>query len=212
SPARGRGRLGVLAPVTGITHGLPTNTGATNPTFSPGPECERTDDFHCFATADRFNFAPYNLLLTPSERKTVFGQVRFAFNDNVGGYVRALYNQRDSANQAAPEPFFLGTAAAIHNPYGESTLVISALNPYNPFGFDLTTVGDDANLFLIGRRPVEGGPRRYEQDVETWYVAAGLDGSFDMGDRPWDWDVNVVRSESKAEQTNYGSYNLRRIN
>src|SRR5690606_26996865 len=50
------------------------------------------------------------------------------------------------------------------------------------------------------------------QDVETWYLAAGLDGSFDVGARPWSWDVNVVRSESSAEQTNTGSYNLRRIN
>ncbi len=212
SSATPQGRFVFMDPNTGLVHDITPNTGATTPGFTPGQGCARTDDFHCFATADRFNFAPYNLLLTPSERKTVFGQVRFAFNDNLGGYVRALYNERESANQAAPEPFFLGTDAGIYNPYGESTLVISALNPYNPFGFDLTTVGPDANLFLLGRRPVEGGPRRYQQDVETWYVAAGLDGTFNVGSRPWDWDINVVRSESQAEQTNTGSYNLRRIN
>ncbi|QDW66564.1 TonB-dependent receptor plug domain-containing protein [Luteimonas granuli] len=212
SSATPQGRFVFLDPNTGLVHNLTTNTGATAPTFVPGQGCARTDDFHCFTTADRFNFAPYNLLLTPSERKTVFGQVRFAFNDNIGAHARVLYNERESANQAAPEPFFLGTDAGIYNHWGESSLVISALNPYNPFGFDLTTVGPDANLFLLGRRPVEGGPRRYRQDVETWYVAAGLDGSFDVNARPWSWDVNVVRSESKAEQTNLGSYNLRRIN
>ncbi|NLA69150.1 MAG: TonB-dependent receptor [Gammaproteobacteria bacterium] len=212
SSATPQGRFVFLDPNTGLVHDLTTNTGAGDPVFTPGQECARSDDFHCFDTPDRFNFAPYNLLLTPSERKTVFGQVRFTFSDSVGGYVRALYNERESANQAAPEPFFLGTDAGIYNPWGESLLLISALNPYNPFGFDLTTVGPDANLFLIGRRPVEGGPRRYEQDVETWYVAAGLEGAFDVRDRPWSWDVNVVRSESRADQTNYGSYNLRRIN
>jgi len=212
SSATPQGRFVFMDPNTGLVHDLTPDTGVSDPGFTPGQDCDRSDDYHCFATADRFNFAPYNLLLTPSERKTVFGQVRFAFNDNLGGYVRALYNERQSANQAAPEPFFLGTDAGIYNHWGESSLVISALNPYNPFGFDLTTVGDDANLFLLGRRPVEGGPRRYEQDVETWYVAAGLDGSFSVRERPWDWDINVVRSESSAEQTNFGSYNLRRIN
>ena len=212
SSATPQGRFIFEDPNTGLTHDITTNTGATDPSFIPGQGCERTDDFHCFARADRFNFAPFNLLLTPSERKTVFAQARFAFSDSVGGYIRALYNERQSANQAAPEPFFLGTDAGVYNEWAETRLVISALNPYNPFGFDLTTMGAEPNLFLLGRRPVEGGPRRYEQDVETWYVAAGLDGGFDFRDNPWSWDVNLVRSESSAEQTNYGSYNLRRIN
>src|SRR5690606_2650255 len=104
------------------------------------------------------------------------------------------------------------TDAGISNPWGESTLVISALNPYHPFGFALTPVGEDANLLLLVRRPGEGWPRRYEQAVPTWYVAAGLARSCDLRDRPESWDVNGVRSESSAEQTNYGSYNVRRIN
>ena len=213
SSATPQGRFVFRDPNTGVDYSITPNTGASSPVFDPAQTgCERTDDYHCFTTADRFNFAPYNLLLTPSERKTVFGQARFEFTPTFGGYVRALYNERHSANQAAPEPFFLGTDAGVYNDYAERTLVISALNPYNPFGFDLTTVGEDANLFLLGRRPVEGGPRRYEQDVETWYVAAGLEGAFNVGERAWNWDVNLVRSESRAEQTNTGSYNLRRIN
>ncbi|MBB6598223.1 TonB-dependent receptor [Luteimonas sp. MC1825] len=213
SSATPQGRFVFSDPNTGATYSITPNTGVSSPVFDPAQTgCVRTDDFHCFTTADRFNFAPYNLLLTPSERKTVFGQARFAFTPTFGGYVRALYNERTSANQAAPEPFFLGTDAGVYNDYAERTLVISALNPYNPFGFDLTTVGADANLFLLGRRPVEGGPRRYQQDVETWYVAAGLEGAFNVGERAWNWDVNLVRSESQADQTNTGSYNLRRIN
>lgn len=213
SSATPTGRFVFQDPNTGQVYNLTPNTGDTDPTFDPTQTgCERTDGFHCFTTADRFNFAPYNLLLTPSERKSVFGQVRFEFSPAISAYAKVLYNERNSANQAAPEPIFLGTDAGVYNPYAESTLVISALNPYNPFGFDLTTVGPDANLFLLGRRPVEGGPRRYEQDVQTYYVNAGLEGAFDVGTRNWSWDVNVVRSESRAEQTNTGSYNLRRIN
>src|SRR5690606_36826247 len=141
----------------------------------------RADYFHCFGTADRFNFAPYNLLLTPSERKSVFGQVQFDFSPTFGGYVHVLYNERESANQAAPEPFFLGTDAGVYNDWAETRLVISATNPYNPFDFDLTTMGASPNLFLLGRRPVEGGPRRFVQEVETWYASGGLNGMFDVG-------------------------------
>lgn len=223
SSATPTGRFVFQDPNTGTVYDITPNTGANDPTYLPGQiPCRdadgnptgvvRADDFHCFGTADRFNFAPYNLLLTPSERKSVFGQVQFDFTPTFGGFVRLLYNERNSANQAAPEPFFLGTDAGVYNDYAERTLVISALNPYNPFGFDLTTAGDAPNLFLLGRRPVEGGPRRFEQDVETWYASGGLNGVFDVADRPWSWDINVVRSESKAEQTNTGSYNIRRIN
>ncbi|TWT19248.1 TonB-dependent receptor [Luteimonas marina] len=213
SSATPNGRFVFQDPNTGVVHNITPNTGDTDPAFDPTQTgCDRTDGFHCFTTADRFNFAPYNLLLTPSERKSVFGQVQFDFTPTFAGYVRVLYNERESANQAAPEPFFLGTDAGVYNDWAERTLVISALNPYNPMGFDLTTVGEDANLFLLGRRPVEGGPRRFEQEVKTWYASAGLNGVFDVAGKPWSWDVNVMRSESKADQTNYGSYNIRRIN
>jgi iron complex outermembrane receptor protein len=213
SSATPQGRFVFEDPNTGETVSITPNTGIGDPTYASVQDgCNRTDDYHCFATPDRFNFAPYNLLLTPSERKSVFGQVRFDFTPNFSGYFKALYNERESANQAAPEPIFLGTDAGVYNAYAEQTLVISRLNPYNPFGFDLTTMGPNPNLFLIGRRPVEGGPRRYEQDVKTWYAAGGLEGTFDVASRPWSWDVNAMHSESKADQTNYGSYNLRKIN
>jgi iron complex outermembrane receptor protein len=223
SSATLNGRFIFQDPNTGDVYNITPNTGATDPDYISGQQpCTdadgnptgvvRTDDFHCFGTADRFNFAPFNLLLTPSERKSVFGQVRFDFTPNLGGYVRALYNERDSSNQAAPEPIFLGTDAGVFNDFAERTLVISAANPYNPFGFDLTTMGDSPNLFLLGRRPIEGGPRRYEQEVKTWYAAGGLNGTFDVKDKSWNWDVNLMRSESKADQVNTGSYNIRRIN
>ncbi|PBJ84017.1 TonB-dependent receptor [Lysobacteraceae bacterium NML93-0399] len=213
SSATPAGRFIFEDPNTGETVDLTPNDGATAPIYDPSQTgCTRTDDYHCFGTADRYNFAPNNLLLTPSERKSVFGQVRFEFTPQVSAYARVLYNERTSSNQAAPEPIFLGTDAGVYNPYAESTLTISALNPFNPFGFDLTTEGDSPNLFLLARRPVEGGPRRYTQDVNTWYAAGGLEGTFAVGVRTWNWDVNLVRSQSRAEQTNTGSYNIRRIN
>src|SRR3546814_11436732 len=35
---------------------------------------------------------------------------------------------------------------------------------------------------------------------------------FEVATRPWSWDASVVFSRSRAEQSNTGSYNIRRIN
>ncbi|RPE75934.1 TonB-dependent receptor plug domain-containing protein [Vulcaniibacterium tengchongense] len=165
------------------------------------------NDFIGFDTPNRFNFAEYNMVLTPSKRSGVFGQIRYYFTDDVHWYAKALYNRRESTNQAAPEPLFFGPDAGTGNPYADD-ITISALNPYNPFGIDLVSSGPGANLVLIGRRPVEGGPRVFEQEVDTQYFATGLDGSFELGERSWFWDVNAAWSKNEAEQTNYGSYNI----
>jgi len=208
SSATPDGRFVFTDPNTGITHDLTPNSGVGSPAFNGGAGCERSDDYHCFGTADRFNFAQYNMLLTPSERKGLFGQFRFDLTDSVQWYVKALGNRRESTNQAAPEPLFFGPDGATGNPLADN-IVISALNPYNPFGFDLDS---SDNLMMIGRRPIEGGARVFQQKVDTSYVATGLTGDFRAADRSWYWDVNGMYSRNKAEQTNHGSYNIYNVN
>ena len=48
--------------------------------------------------------------------------------------------------------------------------------------------------------------------VDTQYFGTGLVGTFEGASRTWFWDVNGMYSKNKAEQTNYGSYNLFNIN
>jgi iron complex outermembrane receptor protein len=209
SSATPTGRFVFTDPNTGETYSITPNAGATDPTYDPTQTtCNRTDDYHCFTTADRFNFAQYNLVVTPSKRMGLFGQFRYNFNDNLQGYVKVLANRRESTNQAAPEPLFFGPAAGTGNPYADN-IFIPANQPYNPFGFDLDS---SSNLILIGRRPIEGGPRVFEQTVDTQYLATGLNGVFGSDARSYNWDVNLAYSRNKADQINYGSYNIRNIN
>lgn len=203
-----QGRFAFVDPNTGAEQDIVPNTGVSSPRYDGSAGCNRTDDYHCFTSADRFNFAEYNMVLTPSERKGLFGQFRFDITDNVQWYVKALGNRRESTNQAGPEPLFFGPDGATGNPLADN-IVVSALNPYNPFGFDLVSSG---NMSLIGRRPVEGGARVFEQQVDTTYFASGLVGNFQAADRSWYWDVNGMYSKNKAEQTNYGSYNIYNVN
>ena len=201
------GRFIFTDPNTGATLDVTPNTGDSDPNYDPTQTgCARTDGFHCFSSADRFNFSQFNLLMTPSKRTGVFSQFRFYFNDNVHWYAKALANKRESVNQAAPEPLFFGPEAGTGNPQADG-IFISALNPFNPFGFDLDSAD---NLILIGRRPVEGGARVFEQEVDTQYFATGLEGSFGT-ERTFFWDVNLALSKNEAEQTNFGSYDIRKI-
>jgi len=206
SSATPDGRFDFIDPNTGAQQSLTPNAGGA-PVYDGSAGCARSDGYHCFSSDDRYNFATENLLLTPSERKSVFGQFRYFFNDDVQWYFKALGNRRESRNQSAPEPIFLGPEGATGNPLADN-IVISAANPYNPFGFDLDS---SDNLIMIGRRPVEGGPRVFEQRVDTDYFATGFIGTFETSWRTWYWDVNAMYSRSKAEQTNTGSYDIYNI-
>ncbi len=165
-------------------------------------------DFHPWVgsgpNSDRFNFAPYNLLLTPSERKSLFVQGNYRITDYINWNIKGTYTQRESVNQAAPEPIFLGSEAGT---YGLGDFVaIDATNPYNPFGM---TIGPDGTL--VARRPVEGGPRVFRQEVDTRYFSTGLNGDFGIGERNFFWDVNYINAENKANQTVTGTYNIAHI-
>ncbi len=166
-------------------------------------------DFHNFTTADRFNFAPYNLLLTPNKRDAVFASTRYQLTDDITWYVRGLYVQRNSKNQAAPEPIFLGPGAGTGGL--ADTVGVDVTNPYNPFGYTLNPDPVNGNLILIGRRPIEGGPRIFSQIVNTWEFATGLTGSFSWNDRDYYWDVNYSRGSNSATQTVQGTYNIAHI-
>jgi iron complex outermembrane receptor protein len=154
---------------------------------------------------DRFNFAPYNYFQIPLERYGVFANFRYELADDLTFSAKTVWNERKSKNRAAPLPFGVGAAAGI-TPVLDS-IVIDATNPYNPFGVDL----DSTNMDFILRRFVEGGPRRFEQKVDTVYGVATLDGRFNIGSNSWFWDVNAAYGRNKAEQTMYGNINADRL-
>ncbi|MBU1187419.1 MAG: TonB-dependent receptor [Gammaproteobacteria bacterium] len=181
---------------------ITTPNGSSFPNGANFPE-----DFIGFTNENRFNFSPFNLLATPNERTSVYTQLNYQVSNNVNLYFRGMFNERTSTNQAAPEPIFLGPGAGTGNPLADD-ITISASNPFNPFGIDLIS---GVNFELLGRRPIEAGPRIFKQDVDTRYLATGATGSITLGDRAFFWDVNLVDAESEAVQTTQGSFNIRRI-
>lgn len=182
------------------------------PVYNPANPTDPASDFKGFTTADRFNFAPFNFIQTPSKRFGVFGSFLQDIGSSTHFRIKGTYTHRESANQAAPLPLFVGPDAGNGNLLDR--ISIDVTNPFNPFGVTLSAGGagnPPANYNFIGRRFVENGPRRYFQDVDTIYLTASLDGSFGLGGRTYYWDVNGVYGHNDAHQTFLGNVNAQRL-
>jgi iron complex outermembrane receptor protein len=185
-----------------LTLRAPVLTG--KPRFNPANPTDPASDFKAFTTADRFNFAPFNYIQTPLERYGAFADVTQRLGDTVRLSLKAVFNRRNSKNQAAPLPLFVGPDAGNGNLL--DTIVISGTNPFNPFG-----TLDATNYSFIGRRFVENGPRQYSQRVDTYYGTATLDGQFQLAGHDWYWDVNGVWGRNNAKQTVHGNVNAANV-
>jgi len=199
-----QGRFVFLDPTLTDFYSITLNGGTTSPVFVPGNPNGGT--YHQFTGADRFNYSPFNLLLTPSERKALFASATIDLSENTRLHFKGLFNNRQSTNQAAPEPIFVGPGAGTGGI--ADTISIPASQPFNPFGFDLDA---NSNFVFIGRRPLEVGPRIFEQNVDTWYFNVGLDGLFDIGSHNFGWDANYVHSRNSATQRFTNGYNVAHI-
>src|SRR5690606_20780934 len=179
------------------------NDGAGNvPVFDPNNP--GSGDFHAFTGADRFNFnAPgFNFLRTPHERVNLYAAVNHELADNLNFSITTAYANRSSSTKAAPEPLCLGNGCG--NRINDN-FVVSALNPYNPFGVDLSVA--NGNLEFFARRPLESGPRLYFQDVDTWFLTATLDGEFELAGRSMYWDLTGSYGDNRGVQEKFNSHN-----
>src|SRR5262249_42965544 len=204
-------------------YNMTLNNRTTTPVWDPNNPLTPPSTYHHWSNADRFNFAPLNLLLTPSERKSIWTSVSYDWTDDVQVYAKGMFNNRSSTNQAAPEPIFVG-------PFTGSggiadTINVSRMNPFNPFNIDLCAPPETAtstvcpgpagpnfvpNFGYIARRPLEAGPRIFNQDVDTWYFSTGLKGLLHWGGG-FNWDLNFVDSDNKASQKFTGGYNIAKV-
>lgn len=180
------------------------NNGVTLPRYNPNDPA--SGDFHEFGTADRFNFRPYNYLITPTRRVNLFGKAEYDVADNVEFKFTAAYTNRKSSNQAAPNPLPMGSDAGAG--FYLDNIFIPANQRYNPFGIDLD---GRSNLITMGRRPLEAGPRIFDQTVDTWMISATLSGDLQLGKRPMFWDVSLNWGQNNASQLGHNIFNARKL-
>ena len=183
----------------------PNNGAGVIPTFDPADPTGATSDYHAFTLQDRYNYSPYNKVMTPNERINIFVKAEYDLTDTIKLHTTAAYNNRKSVSQAAPEPLFFGTDAGAG--FWMDSIVVPVDHPYNPFGIEL----NPETFAFGGRRPIEAGPRIFSQNVDTWYISSTVDGEFELAGRNWFWDVNGTFSQSQANQVKQGAFNARKI-
>jgi len=166
-------------------HPLNTNTGtsAADPAGS---------------TADKSNTNQQMHLRTPLESRSLFVDATYDFSPQVRFRGNMLYSNRDSERQVAGYPFQSGS----------SNILMSEDSYYNPVGSHHGFANPQAVTFW--RRTWEV-PRVDRPESTTWRFTAGLEGSFELGGRTFDWDVGYLYNNNKVVQANYGNLNLSRV-
>src|SRR5215469_5992358 len=209
----------VVNPSTGLTQTQcpTTNLGSsTSPNYQPLCDLTLTapvkgtpslSDFRPFvshgANSDRFNYAPYNYVLTPEERYSGYMQGYTDLADNITFKADLLYSHRDSHQQAAPEPLFFSSSSI--------AIDIPANQKYNPFGFDLNALDPSKpiTLGLAGLRMTSNGVRAYHEQEDTYRLEGGFNGFFNTaGGGEWDWDAGYIFSKDDELDINAGHFNV----
>jgi iron complex outermembrane recepter protein len=167
-------------------HVLNTNTGTTaaDPNGS---------------TVDKSNTNLQTHLRTPLESRSLFVDGVFDINDSLRFRGNMMYSQRDAERQVAGYPFqstsFAGTTMAVNSYYNPLGTFHGAATP--------TTVNYSRRTWEI--------PRVDRPTTTNWRFSGGLEGSFDIGDRIFDWDVGYLYNNNKVTQENYGNLNVARV-
>lgn len=144
---------------------------------------------------DPYNFQPENYLVTPQKRAMVYATGDANLGNVARAYFEASYVNRKSAQKLAPEPLFTLNAG----------VPISQFSLYNPFGQDIP----DAR-----RRLVEFGNRDFTQDISTFRVVTGVDGSFGDWAGPlkgWSWDASYNFGRTQGVNTTNGTLRVPKI-
>lgn len=129
-------------------------------------------------------------LRTPVSSKSFFVDGILDINDNVRLRTNLLYSDRDSSRTVAGYPM---QAAS----FSQTAPGMSAQSYFNP------TAAPIRNWW---RRTWEV-PRVSDSNLKTYRISAAIEGSFDWGDRYFDWDVGFLHNENKQRQETFGNLN-----
>lgn len=201
----------VVAPSTGLTStecptvqfgtaSAPNYVPLCNVMTIPGTPGTNASDFRRFTNNDKYNYAPYNLLLTPQQTIGMYASGHFDLADNLTLSVTGTANQRVSKQQAAPTNVSLGP---------QSNVTFNPGDPYYPFNFPISTSGTPNTGVLegLGKRLNEFGTRDYTQTNNLLHLDTQLRGFFTLGQSEWDWDAGFSVSRNNLLVTFTGNPN-----
>ncbi len=143
----------------------------------------------------------------PSERAGVFGRLEYDFAGGTVARLEGLYVWRESSQLFAPFPLDLR---------GSNGYAISRDQAFNPFGTAngvplANALAFSGNSLRIQRVATEVGNRNNVQEVETYRIAAGLQGDFALLAREWRWDAHFSYSRNEAVFDAFNQINFENV-
>ncbi len=139
---------------------------------------------------DQANANEQMYLSTGLERRSVFANAEFDITDNLRARADVLYTDRETVQQIAGYPF---RSTGFTDRY-DGDLSLKADSAFNP-------LGRDADFF---RRTWEV-PRQTKSELSTYRFSGGLEGSFELAGKPWDWDASYLYNQNKGTKTGTGN-------
>ncbi len=144
------------------------------------------------STQDKSNTNEQTDLRFPLERKGLYVDGIYDITDKIRFRTNLLYNNRQTERQVAGYPM---QAAQFATP-------LSATSYFTPTPG--TAIGN------WWRRTWEV-PRVTTSDLTSYRFSGTFEGSFDVGDRIFDWDVSYLKNSNKLEQSSFGNLNLANV-
>lgn len=151
-----------------------------------------------------YNLSELTNLLTDSRRYIANAQLNYELRDNVRFFSEAWYVNSKGVNLIA-QPVY---NTRLFGPAGttDGNLEISINNPYlNPADRALIAANLPAgqSTFYVGRANTDLTTGRAEATVETYRFVAGFDGSLNVGDRQFKWEVSGIYGRSQTTGRNF---------
>ena len=149
-------------------------------------------------TNDRTNTNDSMMLTTGIERHSLFVSGDYAITDNIKFSTDFLYNKRSTTQQVAGYPFRPAFVLPFTLPDDQANFIdLSPDSFFNP-----TNQNVDFN-----RRGWEV-PRVTQSNLQTYRFSGTLEGSFDIGQHTWNWDVGGFVNNNDLVKTQHGDFSL----
>ena len=150
-------------------------------------------------TGDLSNAQEQMHLISPLKRDSLFLDGRLDLSDDIRLTTQLGYNKRSSTRQIAGYPLQSST---------EGIGRMSADSWFNPFG---NHHGYETPTDIAWNRRTWEVPRVSTSDLTTWRAVAALEGSFELGERYFDWEVGYQYNRSELLQHATGNLNKERV-
>jgi outer membrane receptor protein involved in Fe transport len=183
------GRFYVPATATGLPPNVSGCASVTRVASANGSNL--ASDYRCYTPADAYNYQPFNLIMTPQERGSIFANYEYDVNEAVQLYAEVLYSRTSSGFMIAPLPF---DSVA-------DDVVISAQSYYNPFGYSFGGA-DGANPNLTVRMEALGN-RQSDTASDSKVAKLGLRGPLFGSEWNYDFLVGYSRLDQTASVSGY---------